>query len=74
MRETADANAALVDKFGLRDFLAGRSTIAGPPERCVERMQEIAEAGIDKLLITQFTDDPNAFMKVFADQIAARVL
>ncbi len=74
MRDTADANAALVDKFGLRDFLARRSTIAGPPERCVERLHEIAEAGIDKLLITQFTDDPNAFMKVFADQIAARVL
>ncbi len=74
MRDTADANAALVDKFELRDFLARRSTIAGPTERCVERLQEIAEAGIDKLLITQFTDDPNAFMKVFADQIAARVL
>ncbi len=74
MRDTADANAALVDKFELRDFLARRSTIAGPTERCVERLQEIAEAGIDRLLITQFTDDPNAFMKVFADEIAARVL
>ena len=68
--ERAAANAKLVKELGLVDFLARRSVIAGPPERCVERIRQVAEAGATNLLVSQFVNDPFDFMEIFADQIA----
>ncbi|MFI6586815.1 LLM class flavin-dependent oxidoreductase [Embleya sp. NPDC050493] len=68
--DTAHVNAELVDRYGLTDWLAARSTIAGPPEACVERLHEIAEAGITRLILSQFVPEPLAFMRLFADRIA----
>jgi 5,10-methylenetetrahydromethanopterin reductase len=70
-RDTAMAhnNAALVDKYGLRDYLAPRSTIAGPPERCVERLHEIAENGPRNLILAQFVADPLAWMRTMATEV-----
>jgi 5,10-methylenetetrahydromethanopterin reductase len=64
-RDTAMAhsNATLVDKYGLRDYLAPRSTIAGPPERCVERLHEVAENGVRNLILAQFVGDQKAWMR-----------
>lgn len=68
--ETAAHNAALVDELGLTSFLAAQSTVAGPVEHCVERLHEIAEAGVRNLIVAQFVPEPTAFMKTFADRIA----
>ncbi len=65
----ADANARLVEELGLVDFLARRSVIAGPVERRIERIHEVAEAGATNLIISQFVDDPLAFMDEFGEVI-----
>jgi alkanesulfonate monooxygenase SsuD/methylene tetrahydromethanopterin reductase-like flavin-dependent oxidoreductase (luciferase family) len=70
-RDTAMAhtNATLVDKYGLRDYLAPRSTIAGPPERCVERLHEVAENGVRNLILAQFVGDQKAWMRSVAREV-----
>jgi 5,10-methylenetetrahydromethanopterin reductase len=70
-RETATAheNARLVDKYGLRDYLAKRSTIAGPPERCIERLHEVAENGVRNLIVAQFVADQRTWMRTVASEI-----
>jgi 5,10-methylenetetrahydromethanopterin reductase len=68
--ELAAANARLVQELGLVDFLARRSVIAGPPQRCVERIRQAAAAGATNLIVSQFVNDPFDFMETFADQIA----
>jgi 5,10-methylenetetrahydromethanopterin reductase len=67
---TAHANAELVDRYGLTEWLAAQSTIAGPVERCIERLTEVAEAGATRLLLAQFVPDPIEFMTTFAEEIA----
>ncbi len=67
--ERAGANARLVEELGLVEFLAGRSVIAGPVERRIERIHEVVEAGATNLIISQFVDDQLAFMREFADTI-----
>jgi hypothetical protein len=54
----------------LVDFLAQQSTIAGPPERCIERLHEVAEAGVTRLILSQFVPDQIGFMRLFAERIA----
>lgn len=70
-RDTASAhnNAALLDKYGLRDYLAPRSTIAGPPERCIERLHEVAENGPRNLILAQFVEDQMGWMRAVATEI-----
>lgn len=72
-RDTASQhnNAALVDKYGLRDYLAPRSTIAGPPERCVERLHEVAENGVRNLILAQFVDDQLGWMRTVSSEVLA---
>jgi 5,10-methylenetetrahydromethanopterin reductase len=67
--ERAEANARLVEELGLVDFLAARSVIAGPPERCIERLREIETLGVTNVILSQFVDDQLAFMRDFAAQI-----
>ena len=66
---TASANADLVDRLGLTDWLAAQSTIAGPIEHCVERLHEVAERGVRNVIMAQFVADPLAFMRLFDDRI-----
>lgn len=67
--ETSQGNAALVDELGLTDWLARRSAVAGPPERIIERIREIAAMGVTSLGISQMVADPLAFMRAFGEQI-----
>ena len=66
---TAHANAALVEELGLVDWMAAQSAIVGPPERLVERIHEVAEAGVRNLMVAQWVPDPFAFMRTFAEQV-----
>ena len=67
--ERAEHNARLVEELGLVEFLARRSVIAGPPERMVERLQEVASLGVENVLLSQFVDDQLGFMRDFAEQV-----
>jgi 5,10-methylenetetrahydromethanopterin reductase len=70
-RDTAMShnNALLLDKYGLRDYLAQRSTIAGPPERCIERLHEVADNGVRNLILAQFVAEPTAWMRTVSSDI-----
>jgi 5,10-methylenetetrahydromethanopterin reductase len=65
----ANPNQGLVDRYGLREYLARRGTIAGPPEHCVERLHEIADLGIRNIVVSQFVSEPYAWMRTFAERI-----
>lgn len=67
--ETAAHNATLVEELGLVEFLAPLGTIAGPPARLIERLQEVVEAGASNLILSQFVDDGFGFMELLADEI-----
>jgi 5,10-methylenetetrahydromethanopterin reductase len=64
---------ALVDELGLVDFLAPLGTIAGPPERLVERLREVVESGAPNLILSQFVDDELGFMRLLARQVLPAV-
>jgi 5,10-methylenetetrahydromethanopterin reductase len=66
---TAAHNAALVDELGLTSFLARQSTIAGPVEHCIERLHEVAEAGVRHIIVAQFVEEPMTFMRTFAHSV-----
>jgi alkanesulfonate monooxygenase SsuD/methylene tetrahydromethanopterin reductase-like flavin-dependent oxidoreductase (luciferase family) len=70
---TAEHNARLVEELGLVDFLAQRSVIAGPPERCAERIGELADLGIANILVHHQASDPVEFMKTFNTLVTPRV-
>ena len=65
----ANPNEGLLDKYGLRDYLARLGTIAGAPEHCVERVKEVAAIGATNLIVSQFMTDPYAWMRTFADEV-----
>jgi alkanesulfonate monooxygenase SsuD/methylene tetrahydromethanopterin reductase-like flavin-dependent oxidoreductase (luciferase family) len=67
--ETAAHNAALVDELGLTSWLARQSTIAGPIEQCIERLHEVAAAGVKGIIVAQFVPDQLNFMRTFADKV-----
>ncbi len=67
---TAEANAQLVEDLGLVPFLAARSVIAGTAEDCLDRMREIRDIGVDRLLIHHHANDPHEFMETFRAGVA----
>ena len=67
---TAEHNARLVEDLGLLEFLAERSVIAGPPERCVERITELGRLGIRNVLVHHQANDPIEFMETFRSSVA----
>ena len=65
----ANPNNALLDKYGLRDYLATLGTIAGPPEHCVERVREVAALGATNLVVAQFVSDQYQWMRTFTEKV-----
>ena len=62
-------NEALLDKYDLRDYLARQGTIAGPPERCIERLNEVAGYGVHNIIVSQFISDQYQWMKTFSENV-----
>jgi 5,10-methylenetetrahydromethanopterin reductase len=62
-------NEALLDKYDLRDYLARQGTIAGPPERCIERLQEVAGYGVQNIIVSQFISDQYQWMQTFGNEV-----
>lgn len=70
---TGEHNARLVEELGLVEFLAARSVIAGPPERCAERIAELAALGVRNVLVHHQANDPVEFMETFGAAVAPHV-
>jgi alkanesulfonate monooxygenase SsuD/methylene tetrahydromethanopterin reductase-like flavin-dependent oxidoreductase (luciferase family) len=70
---SANPNHGLIDKYGLRSYLAAQGTIAGPPEHCVARIREVADIGATNLIFSQFVSDPQEWMRRFAADILPSV-
>jgi 5,10-methylenetetrahydromethanopterin reductase len=62
-------NEGLIDKYGLRDWLARQGTIAGTPEHCIERLHEVAGYGVHNLIVSQFISDQYEWMRTFGDEV-----
>jgi 5,10-methylenetetrahydromethanopterin reductase len=65
----SNPNKDLIDKWGLRDYLARQGTIAGPPSHCVDRLHEVARYGVRNIIVSQFVTDPYAWMRTFAEHV-----
>jgi alkanesulfonate monooxygenase SsuD/methylene tetrahydromethanopterin reductase-like flavin-dependent oxidoreductase (luciferase family) len=65
----SNPNEGLIDKWGLRDYLARQGTIAGPPAHCVERLHEVASYGVRNLIVSQFIQDQLGWMRIFGEQV-----
>jgi 5,10-methylenetetrahydromethanopterin reductase len=67
----SNPNEALLDKYGLRDYIARQNTIAGPPEQCIERIREIAAFGASNLITSQFSfaTDQGAWLRTFNERV-----
>ncbi len=65
----ANPNNELIDKWGLREYLARQGTIAGPPEHCIERLHEVASHGVRNVVVSQFVADQFTWMRTFADEV-----
>lgn len=70
---TSSANGALVDKYGLRDFLASLGTIAGPPQECAAQIGDLAALGIDRLLVHQLAGAAAPWLREFSARLLPAV-
>ncbi len=68
-RMDKSTNAALVDRFGLRDYLAERFAIVGTPAECRERLKTLEGRGVKGLRINNNLPDRTAFMDVWSKQV-----
>lgn len=65
------ANVALVEEFGLTEWLADRFAVAGTAEDCIRGLQRIAATGVNGVLITALLDDPDSFIEEFGRSVLA---
>ena len=65
----SNPNEGLLDKYELREYLARQGTIAGPPERCIERLHEVQGYGVNNIIVSQFISDQYEWMRTFSEQV-----
>jgi 5,10-methylenetetrahydromethanopterin reductase len=66
-------NSRLVEKLGLKDYLADRFAIAGSPEECAERIRSLVRIGVTKFWTPPSFTDKMAFMKRWAREVMPRL-
>ena len=65
-------NAALLDKYGLADYLIERFAVIGPPRHCAERLKEIASYGLTHISLSILAQTPREqmdSMRIVADEV-----
>jgi alkanesulfonate monooxygenase SsuD/methylene tetrahydromethanopterin reductase-like flavin-dependent oxidoreductase (luciferase family) len=70
-------NAALLDKYGLTDYLIDRFAIIGPPEVCAERLRELASWGVRSISLSVLSRDLRGHMEMMrrtAEEVFPKVL
>lgn len=65
-------NAALLDRYNLTEWARDRFAIAGPPEYCVERLQELVDWGVTSFFISHKGPDVDQFGKYLREDILPR--
>lgn len=63
-------NAELVDRLGLKDYLAERFAIVGTPEECVARLRNVQALGVDKVWLSIHFPEKAEFMERWARDVA----
>jgi 5,10-methylenetetrahydromethanopterin reductase len=61
------ANAGLVDKYGLTDYLVGRFAVVGAAGRCVEQLQQLAGYGVHNVSLSLLSRDLPGQMESMRD-------
>ena len=67
--EHGEANAALLDRLGLTEFVGRRYALAGPPDRIRARIDELASWGAGNLVLMQLVPDRIGFMRAFDEAV-----
>jgi 5,10-methylenetetrahydromethanopterin reductase len=67
------ANAELVIRLGLRDYLAERFAVAGTAEECVARLLQLAAMGVTQLWTAASFTDKLKFMRDWAERVFPHV-
>jgi 5,10-methylenetetrahydromethanopterin reductase len=62
-------NAALLEEQGIKEWLAHRFVITGPPEHCVKGLRELVEAGAVNFIIPQVLPNPKGSTKALGEQV-----
>lgn len=65
----ANPNARLVDRLGLRDVLAERFALAGPPERVAAGLRELAGLGVGGVVVPAVGLDPDALIRRLGEEV-----
>jgi 5,10-methylenetetrahydromethanopterin reductase len=69
----SNPNRELIEKYGLRDYLARLGTIAGPPDHCARRIRDVANFGVTNLVVSQFVGDQFEWMRIFGEEVIPAV-
>jgi 5,10-methylenetetrahydromethanopterin reductase len=62
-------NADLVEELGLKDYLAQRFAIVGPPAECIRRIEQAAEAGATNLWMPVHFADTTGFIRRWTAEV-----
>ena len=66
-------NAGLVEELGLMPFLTERYGLVGTAEQCARRVEQLAGAGVDRLLLMFSGDDLIEQVEIWRDEVMPRV-
>ncbi|HEX2173158.1 MAG TPA: LLM class flavin-dependent oxidoreductase [Dehalococcoidia bacterium] len=64
-------NAQLPDELGLTEYLADRFGVFGTPAQCIQKVEQIAEAGVTNILFTVLGTDPVAAVRRLGEGVVA---
>lgn len=65
-------NARLISELGLTDYLAERYALAGTPEDCIRRVEEVASRGANQLWLSTHVADKGGFIRLWGSQVIPR--
>jgi 5,10-methylenetetrahydromethanopterin reductase len=68
-----DADAELVTRLGLFDYLTERFAIYGTPEQCLEQLERARDAGLKRVIFTvSVASDPAGTVELFGKEVLPR--
>ena len=67
--EEVSINAALLERLGIKEWLAKRFAITGPPETCIAGLRELVDAGATNFIIPQVLPGPIESTRVLGETV-----
>ncbi|MBI4308541.1 MAG: LLM class flavin-dependent oxidoreductase [Chloroflexi bacterium] len=62
-------NAALVDEYGVKEYLAERYALAGTPEDCIQKVRQAAAWGVRQIWMSVHFPDKVSFVKRWGQEV-----